>query len=159
MSKNPATANTTTKAIVPAEIVNDVESRQAFERFSDASGKYIGTDSLHRVYHQCPNNLALTSSVLRNGLDQFQKTLLGQTDTSGLLTEDDFVIGMQRFAELLSKSDNGPAIVQEIEEMCLQIAGQDPTKFADILQLPAVLNREEIVALMDQIKDKDAVNR
>lgn len=140
--------------------INEDEARSIFEQsLSRASNQQcITVDSIHRTYHQYPNKLAFTSSVVRQGLDQFQKTLLQQDNTTGMLSEDDFVRGLRRFEELIKGSEIRDDILQEIESLAVQIAGHDPASFSDLLHLPDVLNTQEIEGIMASMEGKQVQN-
>lgn len=137
-------------------VMNEDEARAVFQQSltRPPTQQYATVESLHRTYHQYPNKLALTSSVVRQGLDQFQKVLLSQENTTGVLSEDDFVRGLAVFQDMINAAENKDEILGEIESMAVQIAGHNPTHFSDLLHLPEALNNSEIEGLMASMEGK-----
>lgn len=130
------------------------EIRAVFEAISSAEKKVILPRNLRGTYHQYKNDLALTSSVMSESIDQFRRILLDDKSGTGVsVSETEFVSGIQRLMELVdnAESSEGEAFINEIEKMCLKVAGNDPEHFAKLLNLPEALTKQEVIALMRAI--------
>jgi hypothetical protein len=141
-------------------LFNDEEVRAIFQQsLSRASNQQcVSVDSLYKTFHQFPNKLAFTSSVIRQGLDQFQKVLLSQDNTTGLLSEEDFVRGLHRFEDIINAADIRDEILQEIEALAVNISGNDSSNFSDLLHLPDILNEPEVEGIMKSMDGNAILN-
>jgi len=139
-------------------IMNEEESeiRAVFESISTDS-KVILPRNLRSTYHQYKNGLALTSSVMSESIDQFRRSLLDDKSGIGvMISETEFVAGIQRLLELIENAEtsDGDEFINEIEKMCLKVAGNNPEQFAKLLNLPEALSRQEVITLMKAIQKR-----
>lgn len=135
---------------------DECEIRAVFEAIS-VDKKVILPRNLRSTYHQYKNGLALTSSVMSESIDQFRRSLLHDKSGTGVtISETEFVNGIQKLLELIENADSseGEALINEIEKICVKVAGNDPEQFAKLLNLPEALTRQEVIGLMRAIQKR-----
>jgi hypothetical protein len=139
----------------------DHEISTIFDYISHDQGRITKQD-LYTLYNKHPNQLALTSTVLEQGIQQFLKLAYPERDldsqNNNSITEAEFFHGYHKIIEMLMNHECGEEILSEIEGFSLDIAGKNPVAFGELINLPKVFTTTEIEDLMNEVRKKKCSN-